>query len=220
MSFSKEISFMRKLIGPMMCTAILAGAAILGSACSFTVQGSTDTPPPKQTQAAATTPPPPPPAPKKVRVPHKVTLHGNKIDLPGPVMFDTGTANLRPESDTVLEVVEDYMNQEKTVNILRIEGHTDSDGEAEANYDLSQRRAMAVANWLVTKGIDCKRLLPVGFGESTPIADNKTEEGKAQNRRVDFVKASENGKPVTDDKGKPLPVDGGPNGRSAGNPCK
>jgi OOP family OmpA-OmpF porin len=209
---------MRKIVSPILCSALVAGAAIFFSGCQVTVR--TNDPPPKHAEPA---PPPPTPAAKpkpKIRTPHRVQLIGNKVQLPGPVMFDTGTANLRPESDVVLEVVEDYLNQEKNVNILRIEGHTDADGEAEANYDLSQRRAMAVAQWLVAKGIDCKRLLPVGFGESEPIADNKTEEGKAQNRRVDFIKASENGKPVTDDKGKPLPVDGGPNGRSAGNPCK
>jgi len=197
----------------------MAGVATLGLGCEVTVSGGTETPKPKPTPAPAPTPTPEKPKPK-IRVPHRIKMIGNKVDLPGPVVFDTGTANLRPESDAVLEVVEDYMSQEKNVNILRIEGHTDSDGEDEANYDLSQRRAMAVSMWLVGKGIDCKRLLPVGFGESSPIADNKTEEGKAQNRRVDFVKASENGKPVTDDKGKALPIDGGPKGRSAGNPCK
>ena len=63
---------------------------------------------------------------------------------------------------------------------------------------------MTVARWLVGKGIDCKRLIPVGFGETKPVADNKTPDGKAQNRRTDFINAELDGKAVMG-----MPVDGG-----------
>ena len=71
---------------------------------------------------------------------------------------------------------------------VRVEGHTDSIGEAAANQELSERRAKAVAEALATLGVDPGRLVPVGFGESRPVADNGTESGRAKNRRVDLVK--------------------------------
>ena len=74
-------------------------------------------------------------------------------------------------------------------------------------------RSIAVAKWLVGKGVDCKRLLPVGFGQEKPIADNKTAEGREQNRRTAFVNAELRKKPIGG-----MPVDGG--GKVAGDPCK
>jgi OOP family OmpA-OmpF porin len=140
-------------------------------------------------------------------------LKGNEVALPGPVVFETGSDVLRPESDEVLMLVHDFLGQRKDVTKLRIEGHTDADGDDKANQTLSEKRAMAVARWLVSKGDDCKRLLPVGFGETKPIADNTTPEGKAQNRRTAFFIAEVSGKAVD---GQPL--DAG--GKNAGDPCK
>jgi outer membrane protein OmpA-like peptidoglycan-associated protein len=70
---------------------------------------------------------------------------------------------------------------------LSIEGHTDAQGQAERNLDLSQRRANSVKTWLVAHGVDDARLDAKGFGQTKPIADNRTSQGRAQNRRVEFV---------------------------------
>ena len=97
-----------------------------------------------------------------------------------------------------------------------MEPPADSDGEDEANYDLSQRRAMAVSQWLVGKGIDCKRLLPVGFGQMKPIAgtaDKQTPDEQAQNRRTWFVNTELKGHAIGG-----LAQEGG--GTAGGDPCK
>ena len=71
---------------------------------------------------------------------------------------------------------------------LRIEGHTDNTGDDASNKTLSQSRAEAVRDYLVEQGIDASRLEAVGLGEEQPVADNNTEEGRAQNRRVELVR--------------------------------
>jgi len=120
---------------------------------------------------------------------------------------------LAPESDAVLLFVAKHLRARPRVTKLRIESHSDSVGRARANQVLTQHRAMAVARWLVAKGIDCRRLVPVGFGESKPIASNGTPEGRAQNRRTEFHVAARRGRPI-----RGLPIDGG--GKVAGNPCR
>jgi OOP family OmpA-OmpF porin len=137
-----------------------------------------------------------------------------RIQLPGPVLFETGSAKLKPESDAVLEIVHNYMKAKPEVTKLRIEGHTDTDNDDASNQKLSEARAMSVAAWLVGKGTECKRLVAVGFGESKLVVNpEKTEDDKAKNRRVVFVNAELNGKPVGG-----RPQDGG--GKLAGDPCK
>jgi len=104
------------------------------------------------------------------------------------ILFDINAASIRPESGSVLKEIADVLNQAKDVNI-KIIGHTDSDGNDKANLSLSEKRAAAVKDALVTEyGIDAERIKTAGNGESQPVADNKTKEGKAQNRRVEFVK--------------------------------
>ena len=73
-----------------------------------------------------------------------------------------------------------------TVNI-EIAGHTDADGEVAFNQELSERRAQAVTDYLVKAGLPASRFTPVGYGSTQPLAGNNTDEGKAQNRRIDFV---------------------------------
>ena len=72
---------------------------------------------------------------------------------------------------------------------VRIEGHTDNVGDKTANQGLSERRAQAVIGWLVAHGINGGRLSARGYGDSKPVADNSTDEGRARNRRVELVKA-------------------------------
>ena len=73
------------------------------------------------------------------------------------------------------------------IELVRVEGHTDSQGKDAYNKDLSQRRAEAVKAYLVDQGLDGARLDPVGFGEEKPIRDNRTKAGRAANRRVEFI---------------------------------
>jgi len=98
-----------------------------------------------------------------------------------------GRATLRPESETVLAQVASLLNDEPDWK-MKIEGHTDSTGTKPANQALSQQRAAAVVAWLVKDGIAASRLTAVGMGDTKPVADNSTEDGRARNRRVELVK--------------------------------
>jgi OmpA-OmpF porin, OOP family len=117
---------------------------------------------------------------------HKLVEEG-KFSTTG-ILFDVNTAVIKPESSGVLKEVADVLQKhsELKVNII---GHTDSDGSDAANLELSIKRAEAVKQALIKDfGIDGARLESDGKGESAPAGDNKTKEGKAQNRRVEFIK--------------------------------
>jgi OOP family OmpA-OmpF porin len=104
------------------------------------------------------------------------------------ILFDTGKATIKPESAGVLGVIADVLKGDETLKI-EIQGHTDNVGAAPANLKLSQDRAAAVKAYLVqTGGIAATRLTTAGLGDTKPIGDNKTEEGRGQNRRVELVK--------------------------------
>ncbi|MEM8599962.1 MAG: OmpA family protein [Bacteroidota bacterium] len=101
------------------------------------------------------------------------------------ILFDTASARIKPESTPTLNEVLDMLEDHDDLALL-IEGHTDSDGPDAANQTLSEDRAAAVKAYLVDNGIDAGRIDTAGRGESEPVADNGTPEGKAQNRRVVF----------------------------------
>lgn len=103
------------------------------------------------------------------------------------VNFDTGLATIRPDSAKTLD---DAAAALKTIPAMKIEvgGHTDNVGTPEANQKLSQERAQAVMAALVQRGITADRMTAKGFGQSTPVADNRTDEGRAKNRRVELVR--------------------------------
>lgn len=104
------------------------------------------------------------------------------------ILFDIGSANIQPQSMGIIHQISQVLKQESTLN-LKIVGHTDSDGSDESNRALSDKRAAAVKNALVAiYGIAADRLVSEGKGESEPIGDNATPDGKAQNRRVEFIK--------------------------------
>lgn len=103
----------------------------------------------------------------------------------GAVKFATDSAELTAEDQTTLDRAADIMRGNPSAH-LRLEGYTDSTGSDPHNLNLSQRRALAVANYLKTKGIDGNRLTGEGFGPSNPINTNATEAGKADNRRVEL----------------------------------
>ncbi|HNP53965.1 MAG TPA: OmpA family protein [Ferruginibacter sp.] len=98
--------------------------------------------------------------------------------------FETGKSNLAPESYTVLDELVAFLNRKDDVKI-EIGGHTDNVGKPAANLKLSDDRARAVMDYLVAKGIDPARLTSKGYGMTQPVADNKTEDGRAQNRRTE-----------------------------------
>lgn len=110
----------------------------------------------------------------------KVTLQG--------IYFDTGRDTLRPESDAALAQVVVLLQQRPALK-LRIVGHTDSTGSAQANLALSQARAARVRDALLARGVAAGRLEAVGMGPNAPVASNDTEDGRARNRRVELVKA-------------------------------
>lgn len=104
------------------------------------------------------------------------------------IYFDTGSDRLRPESTPTLEEIADMLKAHPDLRI-RIEGHTDSTGNPQSNLVLSEKRAAAVEDYLATKhGIDAGRLETQGFGDTKPVGDNDTPEGRQANRRVELVK--------------------------------
>ncbi len=102
------------------------------------------------------------------------------------IHFEYNKAELKSESWRTIINVADMMKLHTDVN-LRIEGHTDGDGSGAYNLDLSQKRASAVLSALIKEGIPANRLSAKGIGENSPIAPNNTAEGKAMNRRVEFI---------------------------------
>lgn len=102
------------------------------------------------------------------------------------IYYNTNSADLRPESFIVLEAFADYLKHNASMRI-EIQGHTDNVGSATANEALSANRAYTVKAFLEEKGIDGKRITAKGFGPKKPIADNGTEDGRAKNRRTEFM---------------------------------
>jgi outer membrane protein OmpA-like peptidoglycan-associated protein len=100
------------------------------------------------------------------------------------VYFDVGKATLRKESYAELNELVDYMKRREDIRV-EIAGHTDNTGSKEDNLKLSQRRAEKVEDYLISKGIDARRIDPKGYGEDQPIASNKTKEGRQKNRRTE-----------------------------------
>lgn len=139
-------------------------------------------------------------------------IENGKLVIDQPVSFKSGSSELTDEGKEALKQVKEFLQSKDYISTMRVEGHTDTDGNSEKNQTLTEQRALAVCKWLVANGIDCKRLLPVGFGGTKPVAANDTPGGKAQNRRIDFVMAGLRGKAIGG-----MPLDGG--GKTAGDPC-
>ena len=128
--------------------------------------------PPK---AEAPPAPPPPAAPTY-----------ESMNLNASALFDFNKATLKPEGKAALDTVGDKIQSKgATVVDIDVVGHTDSIGSEEYNQQLSLRRATTVKDYIVTKGVDASIIDVSGQGESQPVADNSTKEGRAQNRRVE-----------------------------------
>ena len=112
---------------------------------------------------------------------------GMVITLSGSVLFVTNHSDLLPGAQVKLNDVANALTKQDAESKITIEGHTDSQGEASYNQDLSQRRAQSVRDYLVSRGISADRVTAQGFGLTRPIADNASAEGRANNRRVEIV---------------------------------
>lgn len=120
----------------------------------------------------------------KKDIPLKKLEVGSRVVLSN-IFFDYDKATLRPESKTELKRLKDVLDTNPNMS-LEIGGHTDSRGSAEYNARLSKNRAKSVVQYLIDKGIDAGRLTYKGYSESDPVATNDTEEGRQENRRVEF----------------------------------
>jgi OOP family OmpA-OmpF porin len=118
--------------------------------------------------------------------PDKARILGCQISIKDKVQFKSGSAKLLPVSYDLLDEVAGILKANPQLGLIRIEGHTDDKGSEESNLKLSQERAESVLAYLVEKGVDKARLKAVGLGETKPVADNKTSEGRGKNRRVEF----------------------------------
>jgi outer membrane protein OmpA-like peptidoglycan-associated protein len=108
------------------------------------------------------------------------------------IYFDTAKFDLKPESDPALEQIAKLLKDNAALNVA-IVGHTDMVGDQASNIKLSQARAQSVINALITRyGIAASRLTPFGAGPYAPVASNKTDEGRAKNRRVELVEIATN----------------------------
>ncbi|HWB64407.1 MAG TPA: OmpA family protein, partial [Chitinophagales bacterium] len=114
----------------------------------------------------------------KIKVGQSVVLNN--------IFFETDKFDLQPESEAELGVIIKLMEKNPTMQI-EIGGHTDNSGTEEANKTLSEKRAKSVYDYLVSKGISANRLTYKGYAATKPIAPNDTPEGKAKNRRTEFV---------------------------------
>jgi outer membrane protein OmpA-like peptidoglycan-associated protein len=115
-----------------------------------------------------------------------VVVADQRIELRRPVEFAGRGAAIQRASHDLLDQVARALADNPTLRI-RIEAHTDSQGQARANLRLSRARAAAVKRHLVRRGVDPARLVTEGYGEERPVAENRTADGRAQNRRVEFV---------------------------------
>ena len=152
----------------------MVGALVVTGACSLVTVQQDPFPP---LEIRAERPPPPPP---------RVVLTDSNIQIMDKVQFETGSDKLLPVSFPLLDQVVDVMAGNPQIELVEIQGHTDSTGTAAYNRTLSQKRAESVRKYMIGKGVAKGRLSSKGYGPDVPVADNGTPEGREQNRRVEF----------------------------------
>jgi outer membrane protein OmpA-like peptidoglycan-associated protein len=115
------------------------------------------------------------------------SYEGDHIVIRGKIQFETGSAKLKAQSGRLLDQVAAILRAHPEIRRVRVDGHTDSVGSAASNEQLSLRRSDAVREALISRGVEPGRLSSRGYGQSRPIAPNKTRAGRAKNRRVEFT---------------------------------
>src|SRR5262245_59418268 len=148
--------------------------AIVGGLLGYYLAEAPKPPPAPPAKPKPPPPPPPPPAPKVER-----TI------LLDDVLFDFDKSTIKPEGAAILDRLVTFMNENKNTKVS-LSGYTDNIGTEAYNLKLSDRRWMSGRDYLTKKGIEGGRISGQGFGESKPIADNRTAEGRAKNRRVEI----------------------------------
>ena len=108
------------------------------------------------------------------------------ITLTGNVLFASGKSELLPGAQVKLNEVAEALKSQKDRDIT-IEGHTDNQGNQQSNLDLGQHRADSVRSYLISRGVEGQRITATGIGQTRPVADNSTAEGRANNRRVEII---------------------------------
>jgi outer membrane protein OmpA-like peptidoglycan-associated protein len=134
---------------------------------------------------------PPDPDPTKNGCPRYVRLAEGEIRILAQVQFKTNgyrkNETVSPLSEELMREIRDVIVQHPEISKVEVQGHTDDEGTAELNEQLSQRRAEIVRQWLIDNGIPASKLVAKGYGWSKPIADNRVKTGRGLNRRVQFV---------------------------------
>lgn len=131
-------------------------------------------------------PPPPPTVEPPPPPPPVVQVEASRIRVDDKIQFEVDSAQISSVSNQLLDQIASVINEHPEVGRIRVEGHTDRQGGAQYNRSLSQRRAEAVVTYLVGKGVPRERLQAQGFGFDRPLGSNDTDDGRAQNRRVEF----------------------------------
>jgi outer membrane protein OmpA-like peptidoglycan-associated protein len=124
--------------------------------------------------------------PAKNGCPTLIVLEKSQVRVLQQVKFATGSATILPASFAMLQEVVDLLKVTPSIKSISVEGHTDNVASAAYNLDLSRKRAASVKKWLIDHGVASTRLTSEGYGLTKPIGDNKTNEGRAANRRVEF----------------------------------
>ena len=119
--------------------------------------------------------------------PPRVEVRDNKIEIHEKIQFDYDKAVIKEASFSLMNEIADVIKKNPQIKRIRIEGNASSEGNAAHNKTLSDDRAKSVMKYLTDHGIANAELTAIGYGSDRPIADNSTEDGREQNRRVEFV---------------------------------
>jgi outer membrane protein OmpA-like peptidoglycan-associated protein len=167
--------------------SLLGGAMLAGCGGPIVFEGQSalnvagEPPPPPPPPPKKEEPPPPPPKP-----PARVEVRSNKIEIREKIQFEYNKATIKEESHSLLNEIVDVIKKNPHIKKIAIEGHASSEGNDAYNLKLSDQRAKSVMKFLVDNGIADATLEAKGYGETKPIADNESEEGREKNRRVEF----------------------------------